>query len=148
MNKKWKTYAPVVLRVGLSIVFLWFGITQVINPESFLGYIPEWLYPHESSMIHEHPLRMMHNIPSIPTHTLIMGNGFLEIIFGGLLLIGLWTRISAIVLTFHLMGIIIGLGYNDIAVRDFGLMAGTITVALYGPDKFCLDKKLRRSNNK
>ena len=40
-----------------------------------------------------------------------------------------------------LIGIIIGLGYNNIAVRDFGLMLITFAIFLGGKDKWCLDYK-------
>lgn len=35
-----KQYAPIVLRIGISLVFLWFGIHQLISPETFLDYVP------------------------------------------------------------------------------------------------------------
>ncbi len=137
---KYKRYAPLVLRLGLSLVFLWFGLSQLINPESFLGYVPQWLYSHAPEMIHEHPLQLMHNLQLTP-HIIIMGNGIFETVFGILLLLGLFTRISSLLLGLHLMGIMFGLGYNDIAVRDFGLMLATFSIFLQGPDEWCLDAK-------
>lgn len=140
---KFKEYAPIILRIGLSIVFLWFGISQLINPESFIGYVPEFLYDHPNDMNHEHPLQLAHNLP-LTSHMIIMGNGAFETIFGLLLLLGMFTRISALLLAIHLLIITIGLGYNDIAVRDFGLVIATISIFLNGEDKFLLDKKMKR----
>ena len=37
-----------------------------------------------------------------------------------------------------------GLGYNDIAVRDYGLALITFSVVLGGSDVWCLDKKLHQ----
>lgn len=142
MNK-FKQYAPIILRIGISLVFLWFGLTQLINPESFLGYVPDWLSPHSTEMMHEHPFQSLHNLP-LNSHIIIMGNGAFETIFGLLLLFGLFTRISALLLAIHLLIITIGLGYNDIAVRDFGLVIATISIFLNGEDEFSLDKKVRR----
>jgi uncharacterized membrane protein YphA (DoxX/SURF4 family) len=139
---KYKEYAPIVLRLGLSLVFLWFGLTQLINPESFFGYIPDWITPHSVEMIHEHPFQSAHNLPLTP-HIIIMANGAFETLFGLLLLVGLFTRISSLLLAAHLFFIMIGLGYNDIAVRDFGLVVATIAIFLLGPDKWCFDKKIR-----
>ncbi|MBI2548210.1 DoxX family membrane protein [Candidatus Woesearchaeota archaeon] len=138
------SYAPMILRLGLSIVFLWFGITQLVNPESFLGYIPQWLYPHPLDMMHEHPLQMFHQLPLTP-HLIIMGNGIIEIILGGMLLLGLLTRIVALLLMGHLLVIMLGLGYNDIAVRDFGLFIATLSVFLHGPDQWCVDFRLQKT---
>lgn len=140
--RQYKTYAPILLRFGLSLVFLWFGLNQLINPESFLGYIPIWLYPHPATMVHEHPLQSLHNLPLTP-HVIIMGNGVFETIVGLLLLIGLFTRISALLLALHLIVIMVGLGYNDIMIRDLGLSIATVSIILNGPDSFCLDKKFK-----
>src|SRR3989344_7748252 len=112
-----KKYAPIVIRIGISLVFLWFGIYQLINPESFLGYVPQAIYEHSIEMSHEHSLQFFHNIPKPSIHVLIMGNGIFEVIFGGLLLIGLFTRVSALLLSLHLAVIMFSIGYNDIGVR-------------------------------
>lgn len=144
MNHRYKEYAPIVLRIGISLVFLWFGLTQLINPESFFGYIPDWVTPHDTMMIHEHPFQSAHNLPLTP-HIIIMGNGILETIFSLLLILGLLTRIASLILAIHLFTIMLGLGYNDIAVRDFGLIIAAIVVFLNGPDKLSLDTKLKYS---
>ena len=140
---KYKNYSPVVLRIGISMVFLWFGITQIINPNSFLGYVPGWIFPHPLQMIHEHPFQLVHDFPITP-HLLIMGNGIFETIFGTMLILGIFTRIASFLLGLHLLGIMVSLGYNDIAVRDFGLALSTFAIFLHGPDNWCFDKKLRK----
>lgn len=137
----YKQYAPILLRIGLSIVFLWFGIHQIINPESFLGYVPALFDTHPNTMMHEHPLQSLHTLPITP-HILIMGNGFFETILGILLITGIFIRVVALLLSLHLVGIMVSLGYNDIAVRDFGLFLATLSVALHGPDQWCLGNKI------
>src|SRR3989344_5181499 len=139
-----KKYSTDIVRIALSIVFLWFGINQLISPESFLGYVPQWLYPHEPQMMHEHPLQFMHNIPSPSVHVTIMANGTLETILGVFLILGLFTRIAAFLLALHLFGISFSLGYNDVAVRDFGLALATASLILSGAGEISLDKKLRK----
>src|SRR3989344_4719251 len=118
-----KEYAPILTRIAISIVFLWFGINQIINPEHFMGYLPNFI------------------LSSTFAKTFIYLNGTFEIIFGTLLAIGFFTRTAALLLSIHLIGIIIGLGYNNIAVRDFGLMLITFSIFLGGKDKWCLDYK-------
>jgi len=125
-----KKYSPVLLRIALSLVFLWFGINQLIFPNMFLGYIPSW--------ITQNPI-----IPLEPGF-IIMGNGIFEIVFGILLIAGLFTRLVSLFLGLHLIGIMLGLGYNDIAVRDFGLMLATISITLNGPDIWCLDNRHKK----
>ena len=123
--EKNKKYSVDILRIGLALVFLWFGISQLINPESFLGYIPQWLY-----------------IQNFSAHTIIISNGIFETVFGFLLLIGLFTRISAFLLALHLLGIMFSLGYNDIAVRDFGLVMATVSLIFFGSGIFSVDNKI------
>src|SRR3989344_1041674 len=119
--KSFPEYSRILTRIAISIVFLWFGITQIVNPEYLMGYLPNFI------------------LLSGYAKTFIYLNGIFEIAFGTLLIIGLFTRTVALLLTVHLLGIIIGLGYNDIAVRDFGLMLVTFAIFLGGKDKWCLD---------
>ena len=123
---KYNHYAPLVMRLALSFVFLWFGISQLINQEYFMGYLPGFL-PNTAN----------------PTLFIIL-NGAAETILGALLAIGLFTRIVAAILALHLLGIIISLGYNDIAIRDAGLMLVTVAQCIGGADRWCLD--YRRKN--
>jgi uncharacterized membrane protein YphA (DoxX/SURF4 family) len=139
--EKYKGYAPITVRMGVAIVFLWFGINQLINPESFLGYVPQWFYQHSAEIVHNHPFQLLHNLPLGP-HLLVMGNGVFETLFGSLLLLGVFTRLTSFLLSMHLLFIVIGLGYNDVAVRDFGLMLATFSVFLNGPDKASLDRQI------
>ena len=118
-------YAPAVTRIGLSLVVLWFGVNQLINPGTFRGYLPGFL------------LSLSY------AKTIVLLNGVFEIVFGGLLLLGLFTKLSSLLIGLHLIGIIIGMGYNDIAVRDVGLMIVSFGIYLGGADKWSLDYKRR-----
>ncbi len=120
-----KDYAPVFVRWGAGIVFFLFGISQLINPENWLAWFP--------------------TLNFIEPLTLIFVNGIVDLIIGFLLLIGLLTRIIAFLAVLHLVGVIFTLGYNDIAIRDFGLLLASLSVLFHGPDKLCLDKRFRKS---
>ena len=37
--------AKPVLRIALALVFLYFGFSQVINPDAWVGFVPENLVP-------------------------------------------------------------------------------------------------------
>jgi uncharacterized membrane protein YphA (DoxX/SURF4 family) len=119
-------YAPSILRIGMAIVFLWFSINQLINPLDWTGFVPENL-----------------SRAFDPVKLVYLNAGF-EMAFASLLLLGIWTRISSVLLALHLLAIIISLGYNQIAVRDAGLAIATLTVAVNGPDKLCLIKKKQK----
>lgn len=118
-----RNYAPTVLRIGLSLVFLWFGISQLTRPESFLGYVPGWL--------------------SSYSNTLLLVNGLFDASLGTLMLLGIFTRIAALLGGLHLLSIsVFSLGYNDIGIRDFGLAIAAFSVFLNGEDAFCLGRRL------
>ena len=120
-------YAPLLVRVSISLVFLWFGINQLLLPEDFMGYLPEQILGLDFAQ------------------SIVLMNGIFEIILGGLLLVGLFIRPTALLLCIHLLTIIVSLGYNDIAVRDAGLMLITFSIFLGGADKWSLDYKRNRA---
>jgi len=121
-----KEYSPIVLRISLSLVFLWFGLTSVFNYEALVGYLPEFVYSLKISL-----------------QNIMLLNGIFEIILGTLLITGLFTRVVAFILFLHTLIIMFLLGYNDVAVRDFGIALATLAIAFNGPDNWSLDRKYR-----
>lgn len=122
---EYKRYAPIPVRLGIGVVFLWMGIDIWVHTDYWMTWLPGYV----SQFIEPQIMMLM--------------TGVFDFVFGLLLLLGLFTRISALLMALHLIGVINTLGYNDIAVRDFGLLLATIGIFLYGPDKWCLDKKYK-----
>ncbi|MDO8657005.1 MAG: DoxX family protein [Nanoarchaeota archaeon] len=122
----WQKYAPILLRLALSFVFLWFGLNQLFDAETFRGYLPEFLLASEYGI------------------TIIVLNGIFETVLGILLAIGLFTRVVSFVLGLHLIGIAVGLGYNDIAIRDIGLALATFSITIGGMDTWCVDFRRKK----
>ncbi len=114
-----------MLRIGISLVFLWFGWQQVFDPNTWVSLIPEWAT----------------RFSGLSAGTLVLVNGTFELVFGSLLFLGIFTRVVAFLLALHLLHIMSVVGYNSIGVRDFGLSMGAIAVFLYGADAWCLNKK-------
>jgi len=124
--KIYQEQSKFLLRLAISLVFIWFGINQLGNIENFLSYLPNFI------------------LTSNFTNIIVIFNGVFELIFGILLLIGLFTRFTALILSINLLTIAIGLGYNDIFIRDLGLTLATFSIFLGGTDKWCLDKKINK----
>ena len=117
-------YSLPVLRYGLTLVFLYFAINQLIDPSLWTGYLPDFLYN------------------TANPEMFVYANAVFEIIFGILLALGVWTRIAALLLALHLFGIAFAsLGISPVGVRDFGLAVATLAIFLYGPDDLCLQKE-------
>ena len=126
-NIKAKNLAPIILRMGLSLVFLWFGWQQLANTDAWVGLIPDYAL----------------NLSSVSAETLVRFNGSFEIVFGLCLLFGFFTRISAFLLALHMVHITVTVGYNGIGVRDFGLTVAVISLFLLGENAFSLDYYLK-----
>ena len=124
-------YSKPVLRIGLSLVLLWFGFQQITSPGNWIGFIPQFLI----SM-------------GIAAKTMVIGNAIFELTLGLFLLAGLYTRFSSVLMSLHLLGITISIGMSPTGVRDFGLFIATLAIFLNGPDKYCLDKKFEKNSYK
>ena len=115
-----------IVRIGMSLVFLWFGLNQLFQPDNFMGYLPSFI------------------LASDLAKQAILLNGAFNVVFGGLLLAGLFTRLVSVFLVLHLLSISVSLGYNDVMIRDIGLMFATASIYFSSPDKWTLDKRRRK----
>jgi uncharacterized membrane protein YphA (DoxX/SURF4 family) len=126
---KLRIFSSPLLRLGLAFVFLWFGVSQIINPSAWIAYIPDWV---------------VNNSPVDSTILIYLNAGF-EIIFGSALFLGFFTRFVAFFLLLHIANITFTLGFDAIAVRDFGLTVAMIVVYFNGDDFLTLDKFMHQT---
>ncbi|MDP4039522.1 MAG: DoxX family protein [Candidatus Pacearchaeota archaeon] len=126
--KNLKTYSKPLLRISLSFLFLYFSIQQFIAPESWISFVPDIALS-----------------LGFTAKTLVLLNAFFELFFGVLLIIGLYTRFSSLVLALHLFGIAFSIGFNPLGMRDLALALATFSVFLNGPDRYCIDFKMQKS---
>jgi uncharacterized membrane protein YphA (DoxX/SURF4 family) len=119
--------APIVLRIGMSAVILWFSSQQFLHADVWTAYVPD------SAVAFAH----------VSATTLVYFNATFELFFGLALLFGYKTRLVALLLSLHLFDIMYVVGYGEIGVRDFGLAVATLVVSMNGSDPFCLSYKKR-----
>jgi uncharacterized membrane protein YphA (DoxX/SURF4 family) len=131
LSEKMKMFAPAVLRIGLSLVFLWFGTEQILHTSMWTSLIPGWIT----------------SLSGMSAATLVHCNGAFEIVFGLCLMAGYYTRVTALLLALHMFHIALTVGYSSIGVRDFGLSLATTSVFLYGADFWSLDTFGKKNNN-
>ncbi len=117
----------VTLRVSLALVFLYFAFMQLSDPGSWSSFVPERF-----------------KVSGISANNIVLLNGFVELVLGMFLIIGLYTRFASLILGIHLIGIAFSIGFNPLGVRDFGLALATISVFLFGPDRYTLDYRLAK----
>lgn len=117
------TRALRILRYSFVVLFLWFGVQQLMGPGIWVGFLPTWT-----------------GYLPIPGEMLVLLNGWFEIIAAIALAVGLFTRWIALILGLHLFMIAWEAG-GAIGMRD--LILGMIGVALFvsEPDEWTLDHK-------
>ncbi|MCX6719238.1 MAG: DoxX family protein [Candidatus Taylorbacteria bacterium] len=118
-----RNIAPIILRIGISLVIIWFGAQQLLDASLWVSYLPDWAHALPVSQI-----------------GLVHINGWFEVLAGLSLLAGFYTRIAAFLIALHLLEITYTVGYGQIGVRDFGLTIALISVFFYGADKWSLDR--------
>ena len=123
-----KEIAPIIVRIAMSLIFLWFGSQQLINTAAWLSFVPDFAL----------------SMSGLSAVVLVHFNGAFEIVFGICLLAGFFTRTSALLLGLHLLGISLSLGASAIAVRDYGLALATLSIFVYGMDRLGLDTRLNK----
>jgi len=112
-----------VLRFGFALLFLWFGYQHILDPSVWLGFLPEWT-----------------GYLPIPGETLVQINGLFAIISALFLILGVYTRVVALILGFHLIAIALEAG-GATGVRDAALAMCALALASSEPDKWTVDFK-------
>ena len=115
-SEKMQRIGFILLRIGMALVFIWFGTEQLIQPKAWTGFVPTWA------------------VPSFLNVTqMVLINGLFEIVASSLLILNVFTRFVALLLALHLIGIAATIGINPIGVRDLGLAIATFSLSLLGP---------------
>ena len=107
-------YSQLFLRLGLAFVFGLFGIDKIVHWPLhilWLGWIPNWL-------------------TFVPQNVFLIALGIVEIIVALLLLVNRFVRLAALACAAFLAGVVFSFGINEYAVRDIGLIAMALALAL------------------
>src|SRR3989338_10000383 len=134
LAEKWKDKAGVILRIGISSVFLYFGLNEVLNPGFGLAYIQPWA---------EKFIPM-----SLELFVLLFG--IIHLVVAAMILFGFKTRPASLVAMFMLISIIVNLSFtpafvlNELAVRDFAILMSIKVLFLIGPGKYSWDERSQR----
>lgn len=110
-----RTSAFHILRVGTAITFLWIGILIFQDPEAWGLYLQPWAA----------------DLLPISLKGVMIGTAILDILIGILLLIDVLTWLAGLLGAFHLMIVLITSGINAITVRDIGLFAAALALAIH-----------------
>ena len=123
---KARAYAPVVLRIGLAVLYLWFGFSEVTNVQMWTSYVPSWAT----------------SMSGLSVDTVVLFNGLFEIAMGTLLALGFLVRWVALILALHMLLIVFDIGLTAIGMRDLAIATSTLALSLFGSDGLTLDCRM------
>lgn len=104
-----------VLRLGLAVTFVWIGVMIWQNPEAWGGYIKPWA---------------MDLIP-VPLEQAMKATAVLDVVIGLMFLVRPLVWLGGVLGVLHLLVVLATSGITDITVRDIGLLAASLSVAIY-----------------
>lgn len=109
-----------VLRIGLAIVFMWFGVDKFIDPAGWLFWVPERVQGALMAV-------------GMSTQNFIFLNGIFEVLVAVSLLSGYFIRIFAtLALSFLVVVTAVHItSATEIVVRDIGLIGGLLALAMW-----------------
>jgi uncharacterized membrane protein YphA (DoxX/SURF4 family) len=97
-----------ILRLGLAIVFLYFGISQILDQSRWIYLVPDRFF--------------IFYINEVLKSKLVFINGIFDLIIALSLISGIFIRIFSILGFIHLLSItIFSLGFEPSGIRDLGL---------------------------
>lgn len=104
-----------ILRLGLAVVILWFGYSQLVDTIAWISWVPDW------------SVQLFH----IPPAMIVLLNGLFEVIAGTLLAMNIFMRPVTILLALHMAFITFDIGLTAIGVRDLGLATALTALAFF-----------------
>ncbi|MEK7151627.1 MAG: DoxX family membrane protein [Patescibacteria group bacterium] len=112
-------FSYLVLRLGLAVVFLWFGIDKIFHPVYWLN---AWVPDSIESLI----LRF-----NIGLTEFVYLNGIFEMLVGLSLITGIFIRALSILAIIFLINVVIFVGISEVTIRDVAIIGGFISVVLW-----------------
>lgn len=108
--------ARFLLICGLAFVFLYFGIDKLVHPVVWIGWMPPW----------------MEGLGGFTSVEWLKAVAVGEIVIGVLMLIPFRAlqKVGAFLAALHLIAVLTQTGWNDIAVRDIGLLFMAMSLLL------------------
>lgn len=132
MTKNLARFAPLIIRIGLAVVFLLFGMQKLSNPSQTTAEI-----------------QLLLNWKLSNVAVLNYYLGLTEIILAAAFLSGFKVRIAAVIASFLLILFLFsflakyGLSINPDLYRDIGLLGAAISLILTGAGPWSADKRIK-----
>ena len=113
-----------IIRISLSLVFFWFGIDKFFHPLYWLNaWVPPWLVGAAT---------VVHVAPS----TVVYVTGTFEILVGISLASAMFVELFAFLAVLFLVAVSLFHGFNEVLVRDIGLMGALLALVFWPSTQF------------
>ncbi len=110
---KLSPYSHIILRIGLGFVFIWFGWSSITETEKWIALVPAWAIDILA-----------------PANILVIGHGIFEVVFGLLLVFGIFARLTATLLLLNLLHTITLIS-GPTQIRDIGLAFALLALVVH-----------------
>lgn len=108
-----------ILRLSLAIVFLWFGIDKFFHPGYWFDtWIPQFIIN-------------LCTILNISANSLIYSIGVIELLIGISFVSNMFVDFFALIAVVFLIGVSLFYGFNEVLVRDIGIMGGLLALMFW-----------------
>jgi uncharacterized membrane protein YphA (DoxX/SURF4 family) len=120
-------YGPLFIRLSMGAYFILAGLTKLENPAAFVNEVQKF-------GVLKEPLATLYGL-LLP---------YVEIIAGGLLVVGLWTTLAGILTSLMLLSFVIALRVfpdptSHLFNKDIMLLGATLSLLWSGPGYFSID---------
>jgi uncharacterized membrane protein YphA (DoxX/SURF4 family) len=109
-----QSIARFMLILGTAFVFIYFGIDKFLHPQTWIYWMPDWF----------------NGLFGKDMTFWLYATGVSEIVIGAMVLFParFIQKLGALLASIHLVAILTQVGWNDVAVRDIGLLAMTLAL--------------------
>lgn len=107
-----KAAAMFMVRFAVAMLFFWFGVSKLIHPALWSGWIPSWTVP----------------LLPVSVETFLRPNGIFEIAIAAAFVSGKFLRLAAALAALFLAALFVMLGANEITLRDGVAFGGAVAV--------------------
>lgn len=112
-------HSQLALRIGLAIVFVWFGVDKLVHPQYWLdAWVPQAVQAFVSRL-------------SVSPRDALNLLGIAEVLIALSLLTGYFTRWFAALAVMLLLGVAVTHGFSEVLIRDVGLIGALLALILW-----------------
>ncbi len=135
LRQRLAPYAPLAIRLGLGLIFLWSGTLKLVGSENALGICTNRV----------EAVNLVESITWLPfdPDKFVLVQSYLELLLGLVLVVGFRLRTAAGLSTLVLLAFFAVIDF-DLVWKNMGLLGAALALVVLEPDPWVLDRWLAR----